>query len=144
MKVVINNCYGGFGLSPEATLELWKRGGPVESTPVSEYYGTHADGAKRALQEWREYLENPILRRRRAFITVFSPDEKLVLYAGHCNDGDKAMANPTLVSLVEEMGEAANGASASLKVVDVPDDAEWEIDEYDGNEHVAERHRSWS
>ena len=36
-----------------------------------------------------------------------------------------------------------DGKCASLKVVEVPEDAEWEIDEYDGNEHVAEKHRTW-
>jgi hypothetical protein len=28
--------------------------------------------------------------------------------------------------------------------VDIPDDVNWYIEEYDGNEHVAERHRTWS
>jgi len=31
-----------------------------------------------------------------------------------------------------------------LKIVEVPDDANWYIAEYDGLEHVAERHRTWS
>jgi hypothetical protein len=31
-----------------------------------------------------------------------------------------------------------------LKIVEVPADVEWVIDVYDGNEHVAEAHRTWS
>jgi hypothetical protein len=27
--------------------------------------------------------------------------------------------------------------------VDIPDDVKWEIEEYDGNEWVAEVHRTW-
>ena len=51
--------------------------------------------------------------------------------------------DPDLVAVVEGLGERANGPWASLKVVDVPDDVEWFIEEYDGWEHVAEEHRRW-
>ncbi len=50
----------------------------------------------------------------------------------------------TLVAVVEALKGEANGFCASLKVIDIPDDVEWEIDEYDGNEWVAEKHRRWS
>jgi len=141
MKIVINACFGGFSLSPEATLELWKRGGPVVATPVAEFYGK-SSGAESDLAAWRTYLANPALRRSLAHTTVFSPDESLALYAGRC-DGE-SRAHPELVKIVEEMGEAANGSCAKLKVVEVPDGIDWEISEYDGYEHVAEKHRSWS
>jgi hypothetical protein len=49
-----------------------------------------------------------------------------------------------LVRVVSELGEKANGFCASLKLVDIPDDVEWFIEEYDGNEWVAEKHRTWS
>jgi hypothetical protein len=39
---------------------------------------------------------------------------------------------------------AANGAHANLKIVEIPGDVSWHIGEYDGNEWVAEDHRSWS
>lgn len=48
-----------------------------------------------------------------------------------------------LISLVEELGEKANGDCAELKILEIPDDVEWEIKEYDGNEWVAEIHRTW-
>jgi hypothetical protein len=143
MKVVINACFGGFSLSPEATLELWRRGGPVTATPVAEFYGKSGN-ADADLAAWRVYLANPALRRSLAHTTVFSPDETLALYAGRCNNDDGMRSHPELVKLVEEMGEAAWGACAKLKVVEVPDDVDWEIDEYDGSECVSEKHRSWS
>jgi len=46
--------------------------------------------------------------------------------------------------MFEEQGNAIDGWAAQLKVVDVPDDVDWYIDEYDGKEWVAERHRTWS
>ena len=48
-----------------------------------------------------------------------------------------------LIAVVELMGRAANGGYAELKIVDVPDDVNWYIEEYDGREWVAERHRTW-
>lgn len=52
-------------------------------------------------------------------------------------------ANERLVTVVEELGEKAWGESARLKVVEIPDDVEWEIAEYDGIEWIAEKHRTW-
>ena len=143
MKVVINACFGGFGLSPEAVLALWEKGGPVEATPVDEYFKGDRDpdssfGRKATLGKWREYLANPE-GNRSIFLTVFSPDESLVLSAR-----DAERNHPALVQLVEEMGDAANGSCAKLRIVEVPDNADWEIAEYDGSEHVAEKHRTWS
>ena len=89
MKVVINKCFGGFGLSPEAYKFL--------NIP------------------WDEY--------------------------GFAFDEDRS--NPALVKCVEELAAAAGGRYSSLKVVEIPDDVEWEINEYDGLEHVAEKHRGW-
>jgi len=48
-----------------------------------------------------------------------------------------------LVAVVESLGEKANGFAASLKVVEIPEDVDWYIEEYDGNEWVAEKHRTW-
>lgn len=59
-------------------------------------------------------------------------------------DGDIDRDDPVLVQVVEEMGGKANGRYADLKVVEIPDDVQWTIDEYDGSEWVAEVHRTWS
>jgi hypothetical protein len=49
----------------------------------------------------------------------------------------------TLVMIVEQLGQAANGSYARLKIVEIPANVQWQIDEYDGVEHVAEVHRTW-
>ena len=91
MKIVINACYGGFGLSKEALALFNERSG----TTIT--------------------YEHDIER----------------------ND-------PILVEIVEELGESANTRFSELKVVEIPDDVEWEIEEYDGNEWIAEKHRTWN
>jgi hypothetical protein len=49
-----------------------------------------------------------------------------------------------LVRVIEELGERAGTKYAALKIVEIPCDVEWHIEEYDGRESVAENHRSWS
>lgn len=137
-KIVYNACYGGFGLSPEATLRLYEMGSPsVKAIPVDLYFPVedrHRDsilGYNSAIKGWREYLavqhDNSNL-----FLTVFSPDEKFVL----CGR-DATRHDPMLVSVVEEMGAAASGCCAKLAIADVPSGSKYWIDEYDGMESVA-------
>jgi hypothetical protein len=52
--------------------------------------------------------------------------------------------DPVLVQVVEEMGDKANGRYAKLAVVEIPDDVDYTVEEYDGMEHIAEAHRTWS
>ena len=49
-----------------------------------------------------------------------------------------------VVEVVELLGSLANGDHAELRVVEIPDDVQWHIAEYDGIEWVAEDHRTWS
>lgn len=55
--------------------------------------------------------------------------------------------DPILIRIVEEIGlPQASGEYASLAIVEIPDDVPddgWEINEYDGVEWVAEKHRKW-
>jgi hypothetical protein len=91
--VVINDCYGGFGLSERALLEYKKLAG------------------------------------------VTDPD----FY-----DREIPRDDPYLVKVVKELGMASNGAHANLKIVEIPGDIEWLVQEYDGAEWIAEAHRTWS
>lgn len=51
--------------------------------------------------------------------------------------------DPILVKVVQDLGSRANGEGSKLKIVEIPDDVDWCIEEYDGVEHIAERHRTW-
>lgn len=52
-------------------------------------------------------------------------------------------SNPQLVKCVEKLGKLANGKYAELNVVEIPDGTEYQIEEYDGVEWVAEKHKTW-
>lgn len=49
--------------------------------------------------------------------------------------------NPKLIQAVETLGKDASGKYSLLKVVDIPDDIEFTIENYDGLEWIAEKHR---
>jgi hypothetical protein len=56
---------------------------------------------------------------------------------------DIARDDSTLVAIVEQLEHEANGRFARLKVVEIPGDVEWTVQEYDGAEWIAEKHRTW-
>lgn len=62
-------------------------------------------------------------------------------YVWGCDD--EVRAAPELVQVVEELGEKANDSCSNLVVVEVPDDVNWVLEEYDGYETIEEVHRSW-
>ena len=57
------------------------------------------------------------------------------------NDTDRA--DKDLVEVVEQLGPRASGKCADLRIVEIPDGVAYSIEEYDGNEWVAEQHRTW-
>ena len=80
----------------------------------------------------------------------FSLSEKAYEYLGLEWDGfgyefyhEESRTDERLVKCVEELGAEANGDCAELKVVEIPDDIDWYIHEYDGLESIHEYHRSW-
>lgn len=58
------------------------------------------------------------------------------------NDYDKR-TDTKLIECIETLGKDASGKFAKLGIVEIPDDIDWEIEEYDGAECVSEKHRTW-
>lgn len=132
MKLVINACFGGFGLSKKAML----RYGELSGTPIYHYlYDFNNNNLLRSDEEsfaMSVYFTKPNLK-------TWKEGEKSYVYMGRFERDD-----PILVRVVEELGKEANGAFAELKIVEIPDNIIWEILEYDGIECMEEAHRSWS
>ncbi len=126
MKVVINVCYGGFGLSQLACEKLIERGWPVVMSSVEGH--PHGDRA----------------------IIDFSDDKPTLRMCGRYSVSiryryeDAFRTDEDLVAVVEELGsKAASGEYAKLGIVEVPDGVSWTIEDYDGMEYIAEAHRTW-
>lgn len=101
MKVVINKCYGGFGVSKKVYEEL----------------GLKYDGYG--------YINNDTFG-------IISENE----YAYRTDE--------RLIKIIEKIGcEKASNYLASLEIITIPDNIEFEIDDYDGMESIHEKHRSW-
>jgi hypothetical protein len=62
-------------------------------------------------------------------------------------DLDVRRDDPILLKIVKEVGlDESSGALAKLKIIQIPDDVAedgWLIQDYDGEEWVAEKHRTW-
>ena len=147
MKVVINKCYGGFSLSEAAYEKLIEWGVPVRKY-VPEERGD--DG---------RYIHPPENEGEIIFDRELTPpgednfNDKMyhafkgrgALFGRYWDTWTaKRRDHPLVVRVVEELGEAASGFVSNLQVVEIPDGVEYIVQEYDGQEWVAEAHRSWS
>jgi hypothetical protein len=48
-----------------------------------------------------------------------------------------------LVKVVETLGKSANSSRSTLKIIEIPDDVEFKIEEFEGIEWIVEIHRIW-
>ena len=101
-KIVINKCFGGFGLSRKA-VDLYCEEKGIDPGEWDELFGHYRN------------FDTYSIKRDDSFF----------------------------VKLVETLGKEANGQCADLVIVEVPDGIKWQIEEYDGSEHIAEKHRTW-
>ena len=86
-KVVINDCFGGFGSFSKEAIKLYKElGGKAEV-------------------------------REDHIFAIERTDE-------------------ILIKVIERLGSKANGEYSSYAIEEVPDDFDWNIDEYDGSESL--------
>ena len=140
MKVIINKCYGGFGLSAEAVYLLYKKNSPtIKVMPVKEYYGTSMDMFERDKLRYYIPFKKGILRHK-MHASLLKGDNVI----NYNKDARYEYRNhPDLIWAVEKLGKAANSKYAKLKIVEIPDGVEYEITEYAGIESIHEKHRSW-
>lgn len=114
MRVLICDKHGGFGLSRKAFLRL--REMDCQAALDEPDYGERWDDGS-----------GP---RTKGF--------------GESFGRDVGRDDPLLLAVFDEMGQDAAGRFCHLKAVDIPDGTPWEIEEYDGVEWIAEKHRTWT
>lgn len=147
MKVAINSDYGGFSLSKAANVEYMKR-----------KYGTFYAYKMHIDKGWKISLDVAVDEDDDDFVYLsqydlgdtFNVDEVHKKYNYErifLEDSDPNLSfrsDPVLISVIEDLGEKANGQCASIRIIEIPDDVNAIITEYDGFESVEEVHRSWS
>jgi len=139
IKIVINKCFGGFGISNEALLELIRmKSEIVQKRTIKEYYG----------KEWEKqyYKDKERLKKFKdnffghTFYEGALYDDEFVYFI---DDNKNVRINDDLIKVVKKLKEKASSRVAELEIVEVPYGVEWEISEIRGNETVEEKHRSW-
>jgi len=146
VKVVVNKCHGGFGLSLKG-IEMYAR---LKGLDVYFYKQT-AYGFSDGKDEYTRLTKSEINKKSNALTFFYSLKKDLGKKVNKIPDGDDIWLSDReiprddldLVSVVTELGEDADGSCANLSIVEVPDDVDWQIDEYDGSEWIAEKHRTW-
>ena len=141
-RIVVNKCHGGFGLSGEAVelylkllgKEFWVEvDAKFKSLELCTYWlvPPEADRVVASPDNWRDMtLAERAAHNQKYTQQVFRPE-------------DIERDDPYLVRVVKELGEKASGRYAELDIVEIPEDVNWEIAEYDGLEWVSEKHRTW-
>lgn len=137
MKLAINKCYGGFGISAIAIKEYLKLKG-------KECFFYKKDYNKKVYNRVSvEDADNYDLSLTKDYGEQISDDWKAFEeHYFYYNDIERN--DPDLIRVIETLGEdKASGNLSRVKVVEIPDDVAYEINDYDGIESVHEVHRSW-
>lgn len=141
MKIVLNGCYGGFGLSYEAMVLYWyaRCRDLYFYRDISTY-----DGYSKVQKYERISLANIQQQTKFNRLTgyIYCTTEDQGEYLDHfpenvVSDRDIDRTDPILISVVETMGsEAASGRFAKLYIEEIPNGTQYKIDEYDGLEEL--------
>lgn len=138
--IVINDCHGGFGLSAmaiERYHDIMNRPVWIETNRMCSLVKT----------VWLVPLDQRVELPGPKEWQTMTDQEKLNYNDRYNNqvwsDRDLVRDDPVLIQVVRELGTKANAPVAKLKIVEIPASVEWQIEEYDGKEWVAERHRTW-
>jgi hypothetical protein len=113
-EIVINVCHGGFELSYKARL-LYLNLSLIEYTTQDQVSRDETEKFGPIIIVNGEEWENRDLRRD----------------------------DPVLITVVKSLGPESWGRFSKLKIVKIPDNIGWEIEETNGYEWVSEAHRRW-
>jgi len=142
MKIVVNKCYGGYSLSHKAIARYYELKGLKVYHFKDDYSKGHGIDNKKYIlvKEGDESL----------FTISFSVpnpndfDSKELWSKYYLDSRPEDRTDPLLIQTIEELGEKeSSGSCASLRIIEIPDNVNYEIDDYDGIESIHETHRSW-
>ena len=154
MKIVLNGCYGGYGLSYKTlALYLMAKG----QTP--HFYVDCGSSAYLCERAGLPFNENTRIYKHVLYTDVESLRENFYVYCTSTYQGEElttfpkdvinshsiARTDPILISIVETIGpDAASDRYAELYIQELTDGVMYKIDEYDGLESlITEEDDDW-
>lgn len=130
MKIILNNCYGGFDVSKEAYMLYAKKKGLTLYLYGSDYID-------------RKFIYKKVNDDDAIFMHYFTKDmgDNIEIsnedYKNYCLYLDDTYRKDLiLIEVVEELGDKASGRFGNLKVAEIPDNSFYKIAEYDGIETI--------
>lgn len=130
-KVLLNKCYGGFGVS-DAAYQLYAK----EKGLTLFKYIMETDEQGRVIYKKTENTKNVIYFTQDMGNNVEISEEDFRTYNLYLNGNYRE--DLALIEAVERLGEAANTDYSNLIIVRVPADMVYVIDDYDGRETLHE------
>lgn len=158
MKIILNKDYGGFSVS----LMAYKLYAEKKGIELYAYYRDYSNYLSQGVIVYRkidwtvpsllEYYNNGLssvycFTKNLGESIIESKENKeevneiFVKYSFYL--GKQNREDPILIEVVEELGNKANGSFSDLKVVEIPDELDYVIDNYDGYETLHQRVKIW-
>lgn len=135
MKLVINSCYGGFGLSPKALKRYWELKGKK-----AYFYKQTKYNCQDNTFEFQRIDDVDNLSELFIYCTTEDQGKVLNDFPDHTFHSSNIRRNDKyLVQVVEELGTEAGSKVAKLEIVEIENGRWYKIDEYDGYESVEYR-----
>jgi len=144
-KVILNKCFGGFDVSPKA-YQLYAIYKGYSCLYKYQFTSTYTYFQNKIVYKLVDLFDECL----GCYVTKYFGKEiseteaskedweKHILYLGADNREDDI-----LIKVVEELGDEASGRFGELIVVEIPDDLDYIIDNYDGIETLHARVETW-
>ena len=136
-KVILNKCYGTFDVSYIAYKRYCeKKHLPLFVYKMSIDTGSIAYEKVKGLDKFIDAFTYYFTKDYGDRLTELPKDNHLYLDSENRED-------PVLIEVVEELGEKASSSFSDLVVVEIPDDLDYVIDNYDGIETLHQKVQEW-
>lgn len=138
MKVILNKCYGGFGVSQKG-YELYAK---KKNLDLYMYKRSNDDFMmfERIQKDESVFLKHYFTVDMGESFSIHSMENwnGITLYLD-----ERHRTDSVLIEVVEELGEEANDEFADLQIVEIPDDLKYEVIDHDGIERLCEVGKTW-
>ena len=137
-KVILNKCFGGFGASYLAHKLYAKKKYNIDEIFVYEwskngYVKICLDANDRSfrfysIKDFGDFIAHEDRDKIKDSFLFLDEDKR---------------EDPIFIEVVEKLGEKANTRFSDLKIVEIPDDLDYVIDDYDGVETLHQKVQEW-